>query len=107
MYGTQDIPALFEDYFGGTPWEKPEVYAKSSPIRYVQNVKTPVLIQHGEADNRVPLAQAQEFYRALDRRQVPVRMVVYPRQGHGVTEPKLQRQVMEEHLAWVEKYLKR
>ncbi|MFN7919582.1 MAG: S9 family peptidase [Bryobacteraceae bacterium] len=106
MYGTQDIPSLYEDYFGGPPWEKPDVYRRSSPINFVNNVKTPTLIQHGEADARVPPSQAYEFHRALERRNVPTRMVVYPRQGHGVTEPKFVQQVMEEHLAWVEKYLK-
>ncbi len=105
MYGTQDIPSLFEDYFGGTPWENAAVYARSSPINFVNNVRTPTLIQHGENDARVPPSQAYEFHRALERQKVPVRMVVYPRQGHGVTEPKFQQQVMEEHLAWVEKFL--
>lgn len=105
MYGTQDIPSLYEDYFGGAPWEKPEVYARSSPMQFVKNVTTPTLILHGEADDRVPPTQGHEFHRALQRRGVPARMVVYPRQGHTVTEPKFVQQVMEEHVAWVEKYL--
>jgi dipeptidyl aminopeptidase/acylaminoacyl peptidase len=107
MYGTQDIPTTYEDYFGGAPWEKPEAYARSSPIRFVQNVKTPTLLLHGENDARVPPTQAQEFYRALKRQGVPARMIVYPRQGHGPSEPKFQQHIMEEHLAWVEKYLGR
>lgn len=54
IYGTQDIPAVYEDYFGGPPWEKLEVYQKSSPMNFIQNVKTPTLILHGENDPRVP-----------------------------------------------------
>ncbi len=105
MYGTQDIPSVYEDYFGGPPWQYRDVYARSSPIQFVERVVTPMLILHGEDDHRVPVTQGYEFRRALERRGVPVRMVTYPRQGHTVTEPKLQKHVMEEHAAWAEKYL--
>lgn len=71
----------------------------------MKNVTTPTLILHGEADARVPPTQGHEFHRALERRRVPTRMVVYPRQGHSVTEPKFVQQVMKEHVAWVDKYL--
>ncbi|MEZ5400078.1 MAG: S9 family peptidase [Bryobacteraceae bacterium] len=106
MYGTQDIPSVYEDYFGGPPWDRRDVYARSSPINFIDRVSTPMLILHGEDDHRVPVTQGYEYRRALARRGVPVRMVVYPRQGHAVTEPKLQRHVMEEHAAWADKYLR-
>jgi dipeptidyl aminopeptidase/acylaminoacyl peptidase len=106
MYGTQDIPSVFEDYFGGTPWEKPAVYAKNSPMEFVTRVKTPTLIQHGEADPRVPVSQGYEYYRALKKLGVPVRMVVYPRMPHGSEEPKFTLHIMQEHLDWAEKYLR-
>lgn len=106
MYGTQDIPSVYEDYFGGPPWQLPAIYAKSSPINFVQRVKTPTLILHGESDNRVPITQGYEYYRALKRQNVPTRMVVFPRQGHGITEPKFQLQVMQEHLDWFTRYLR-
>jgi dipeptidyl aminopeptidase/acylaminoacyl peptidase len=106
MYGTQDIPSVFEDYFGGTPWEKPAIYSKNSPLEFVTRVKTPTLIQHGEADPRVPVSQGYEYYRALKKLGVPVKMVVYPRMPHGAIEPKFTQHIMEEHLEWAEKYLK-
>jgi dipeptidyl aminopeptidase/acylaminoacyl peptidase len=106
MYGTQDIPSVFEDYFGGTPWEKPAVYAKNSPMEFITRVKTPTLIQHGEADPRVPVSQGYEYYRALKKLGVPVRMVVYPRMPHGPDEPKFTLHIMQEHLDWAEKYLR-
>jgi len=105
MYGTQDIPGVFEDYFGGTPWNQPAVYARSSPLNFVHRVKTPTLILHGENDARVPPGQAQEFYRALKRQGVPTRMILYPRTPHGPREPKFQLHIMEQHLEWVEKNL--
>jgi len=107
MYGTQDIPKVFEDYFGGTPWELPNIYAKSSPMEFVGRVKTPTLILHGEADPRVPVTQGYEFHRALKRQGVPVEMVVYPRMPHGPNEPKFTQNIAERHLAWAEKWLLR
>ena len=105
MYGTHDIPAFFEDYFGGPPWTKADVYARSSPMNFAARIKTPTLLLHGENDERVPVGQAYEFYRAIKRQGIPAKMVVYPRQPHGVREPKFQQHVMEQHLAWVEQHL--
>ena len=106
MYGTQDIPAVYEDYFGGPPWGKEAVYAKSSPMNFVKNVKTPTLILHGENDPRVPTSQGFEFHTALKRLGVPTKMVVYPRTQHGPNEPKFTQNVMEQNLGWAETYLK-
>jgi len=107
MYGTQDIPTVYEDYFGGAPWDQKDVYARSSPIEFVHQVKTPTLLLHGENDIRVPPSQAHEFYRALKRRGVQTRMILYPRQPHGPNEPKFTQHIMEQHLAWVEENLKK
>jgi dipeptidyl aminopeptidase/acylaminoacyl peptidase len=72
----------------------------------VKGVSTPTLIQHGEADLRVPISQGYEFYNALKRHNVPVTMVVYPRQPHGIQEPKLMLDVMERNLAWFDRWIK-
>lgn len=106
MYGTQDIPAVYEDYFGGPPWEQLSAYQRSSPMNFIQYVKTPTLILHGENDPRVPTTQGYEFHAALKRRGVPVKMVVYPRTPHGPNEPKFTQNVMEQNLNWAESYLK-
>ncbi len=55
--GTADIPAFVPDYFGGQAWENVEIYQKHSPMFNVKGVTTPTLIQHGEADIRVPISQ--------------------------------------------------
>ena len=103
--GTADIPSFVPDYFGGQSWENPEIYAKHSAMFNVKGVTTPTLIQHGEADIRVPISQGYEFYNALKQQNVPTRMIVLPRQPHGPNEPKMQIAAMQSNLEWFEKYL--
>lgn len=104
--GTADIPSFIPDYFGGHFWENPEIYAKHSPMFNVKGVSTPTMIQHGDADIRVPISQGYEFYNALKAQGVPTRMIVLPRQPHGPNEPKMQLAAMQANLDWFEKYLK-
>jgi dipeptidyl aminopeptidase/acylaminoacyl peptidase len=103
--GTADIPAFIPDYFGGQFWEAAELYQKHSPMFNVKGVTTPTMIQHGDADIRVPISQGYEFYNALKAQGVPTRMLVLPRQPHGPTEPKMQLAAMQANLEWFEKYL--
>ncbi len=88
MYSTTDIPAYL-GWFFGTPWDNPGIYQKLSPIQYAKNVKAKILIMHGTNDARVPPTQADEFYKALKDLGKDVTYVRYPRQGHGITEPRL------------------
>jgi len=103
--GTADIPAFIPDYFGGQFWDVMDLYQKHSPIFNVKSVTTPTMIQHGDADIRVPISQGYEFYNALKVKGVPARMLVLPRQPHGPTEPKMQMAAMKANLEWFEKYL--
>jgi dipeptidyl aminopeptidase/acylaminoacyl peptidase len=102
---TDDIGGFLPSYMQKQPWEDWAVYNEHSPLRYVQNVKTPVLLQHGDADIRVPFSQGVMFYNALKRRGVPVRFLVLPRQPHGPTEPKMVQKVMQTNLAWMQQHL--
>ena len=103
--GTADIPGLIPDYFGGEFWDKLELYQQRSAIFQVQGVKTPTLIQHGVEDKRVPLSQSREFYTALKRQNVPVELVIYPRQGHDIEEPRLKIDLRRRAVAWFERWL--
>ena len=103
--GTADIPAFVPDYFGGQFWEIMDLYQKHSPMFNVKGVTTPTMIQHGEADVRVPISQGYEFYNALKVKGVPTRMLVLPRQPHGPTEPKMQLAAMKANLDWFDKYI--
>jgi dipeptidyl aminopeptidase/acylaminoacyl peptidase len=105
--GTTDIPAFVPDYFGGQSWDVIDAYQKHSAMFNVKGVKTPTMIQHGEADVRVPISQGYEFYNALKVQGVPTRMLVLPRQPHGPNEPKMQLAAMQANLEWFEKYIGR
>ncbi|MBA3322363.1 MAG: S9 family peptidase [Pyrinomonadaceae bacterium] len=103
--GTADIPGFIPDYFGGQFWENTEGYRKHSPMFNIKGVSTPTMIQHGDADVRVPISQGYELYNALKVQNVPTRMIVLPRQPHGPNEPKMQIAAMQSNLEWFEKYL--
>jgi dipeptidyl aminopeptidase/acylaminoacyl peptidase len=104
--GTADIPSFIPDYFGGEFWENPEIYARHSAMFNIKGVSTPTLVQHGEADVRVPIEQGYQLYMALKKQNVPTRMIILPRQPHGPNEPKMQIAAMQSNLDWFDKYLK-
>jgi dipeptidyl aminopeptidase/acylaminoacyl peptidase len=103
--GTADIPDFVPDFLGAEYWDDLEPYRRHSPLFHVGGVTTPTLIQQGEEDARVPVSQGYELYNALKRQGVEVRMVVYPRQPHGITEPKLRLDMMRRNLEWFREQL--
>lgn len=105
MTGTSDIPSFLPDYFEGEFWENYERYQRHSAIFNVENIRTPTLILHPEEDIRVPPSQGYELYHALDRMGVDTKMVTYPRQPHGIQEPKFIIDAAERQLEWLEKYV--
>ncbi len=104
-YYNTDITPFTIQYLGADPATDPAIYAKTSPMTYIRQAATPTLIQHGELDRRVPIANAYELRQGLEDRGVPVEMVVYKGYGHGITKPKSVRAVMEHNLAWFGHYI--
>jgi dipeptidyl aminopeptidase/acylaminoacyl peptidase len=104
-YYNTDITPFTINYLGTDPVADPEIYRKTSPMSYVKAAKTPTLIQHGEIDRRVPIANAYELRQGLEDRGVPVTMVVYKGFGHGINKPKAMRAVMQHNLAWFNHHL--
>lgn len=104
MYGTNDIPSTLDDYFGGPPYANAEGYWSASAMAFVTRVKTPTLILHGQADDRVPPSQGQELYLGLKKLGVPTEFVTYPREPHGFREPNHQVDKIERELAWFSKW---
>ena len=103
---TDDIPGFLPSYFNSQPWENWSLYNSHSPIEFVQNVTTPVLLQQCEGDQRVPISNGIMFYHALLRRNIPVRMLAMPRQAHGPIEPRMNLIVMQTNVEWFSKYIK-
>ncbi len=104
-YYNTDITPFTIQYLGADPAVDPHVYLKTSPMTYIKQARTPTLIQHGELDKRVPIANGYELRQGLEDRGVPVEMIVYKGYGHGITKPKSMKAVMEHNLAWFNHYL--
>jgi dipeptidyl aminopeptidase/acylaminoacyl peptidase len=105
LYYFSDAGDTVAEYFN-FPWEDAASLIQHSAITHVQKVSTPLLIQHGENDNRVPLSEAQEFYKALKTLHKTVEFDIYPRGGHVNFEPPLEREYMLRNLEWFKRWLK-
>lgn len=105
-YGTTEELWFPEFEFGGTPWEKPELYRDQSPSGFVKAFKTPTLVIHGALDFRVPDAQGIGMFTALQRMGVSSRLVWFPDEGHWITKPANRIVWWREMQDWLAKYLK-
>jgi dipeptidyl aminopeptidase/acylaminoacyl peptidase len=99
-WGTTDIPDFVEYEVDGLPWERPDRYAKHSPISHVANVTTPVMLFHWEGDLRCPISQTDEYFQALRRLGREVVMVRYPGGFHIVRYPSQMVDYLQRHLDW-------
>ena len=93
--------------FGGTPWDKPEQYAKYSPSNYVKDFKTPTLVIHGELDFRVPYTQGLELFTALQMQKVPSKLLIFPDEGHWVLKPQNSLLWYRTFLDWLDSWVKK
>lgn len=84
-YGSSDAQGLTEFEFFGKPWDNQALYDTLSPIRYVQKVKTPMLLVQSEEDHRTPMGSAEIWFMSLKKQGVPVEMVRYPRSNHDLS----------------------
>ncbi len=105
FHGQSDVPGLMEYGLGGQPLASAETYRKLSPMTYVERVKTPLLITHGERDLRVPITQAEQYYRALKKRGAETVFLRYPREGHSIQEPNHQIDLFQRQLEWFDSHL--
>jgi dipeptidyl aminopeptidase/acylaminoacyl peptidase len=80
-YGSSNTWRLFEGEFGTTPWEDPEIVREQSPITYVANIQTPLLLLHADTDFRTTIAGAEALYRAMKVLNKEVEFVRYPREA--------------------------
>ncbi|HWS56039.1 MAG TPA: S9 family peptidase [Pyrinomonadaceae bacterium] len=106
MYGVTEELWFPEWEFGGTPWEKPEAYAKWSPHRHARNFRTPTLVTHGEIDYRVPIDQGLQLFTYLQKQDVPSKLIVFPDEGHWILKPQNSMFWYANVLDWLDRYLK-
>jgi dipeptidyl aminopeptidase/acylaminoacyl peptidase len=106
--GTTDIPEEeFLVHARKRPWDNFQFFLERSPIRHVQKHRTPLLIMHGKDDPRVHPSQSLELYRYLKMmNQAPVRLVLYPGEGHGNRKAAARYDFHLRMLQWMEHYLK-
>jgi dipeptidyl aminopeptidase/acylaminoacyl peptidase len=84
-----------------------DVMWERSALKHVANAHTPTLLMHGENDNDVPIAEAEQYYIALKDVGVDTVMVRYPREGHGIRESKHVVDSIDRCIGWYEKYFPR
>jgi dipeptidyl aminopeptidase/acylaminoacyl peptidase len=101
-YGENSIDQWMVPFFGKTVYDDAAVYAKSSAIEYIKNVKTPTLVVVGDRDGECPAPQSFEFWHALRAEGVKTQLVIYPNEGHGFRDPAHRRDVLERALNWFE-----
>lgn len=104
-YGENSIDQWMIPFFGASVYEDPAVYAKSSAINFIKNATTPMLIVVGDRDGECPAPQSFEMWHALNTMHVPVKLVVYPNEGHGFSNPNDERDVLERAIQWFDKYM--
>lgn len=107
FYSTSLYQDLIHAEFGGQPWDNYDLLWDRSPLKHIKKAKTPLLLLHGEQDNDVHITQAEEMYTALRMRGVDAVLVRYPREGHGLREPRHREDSLARTIQWFDRYLKK
>jgi dipeptidyl aminopeptidase/acylaminoacyl peptidase len=105
LYYLADAGAVMDEYFK-KPWENRESYTAHSPLTFVEQVRTPLLLQHGENDPRVPIASARKFYEALKALGRTVEFDIFPRGSHVQYQPVAERESMQRNYDWFLRWIK-
>ena len=105
QWGTSDTIYSREVNLGGPPWEQGSVWRDQNPIRYAAKFRTPTLVSVGENDFRVPLNNSLEYWSALQRMQVPSRLIVFPDENHWILKGEDSRLFYTEVSAWLARWL--
>ena len=105
QWGTSDTIYGREINNGGPVWEQGPVWREQNPIRYMAQFKTPTLVTIGEQDFRVPLNNSLEYWSALQRQQVPSRLVVFPDENHWILKGENSKVFYQEIHDWLARWL--
>lgn len=100
FHGVSNLPLWDSVHYDEDPY-KFEKFLKFSPLWHVENIKTPILLAHGIEDPYVPVGQFYQFFRALKDKRKDVRLLLFPREGHGFKEKKHIEKYYEEIFKWL------
>lgn len=106
--GTRDGAYGHAQDFGGDLFQNFQAYWDTSPLKYAANVKTPTLVMHSDNDNRVPLEQGEQWFRALKHFGVTAEFVIFPRENHNLTRTGEPRHLVESlnwQVYWFDRFL--
>lgn len=104
-YANTDIHQFTRMYLGDNPWDNPEIYKKTSPMTYIKSACTPVMIQHGEEDTRVPVPNAYELYQGLKDMGNETELIIFKGMNHSPNKPGINRAIMEQNFKWFTKHI--
>jgi dipeptidyl aminopeptidase/acylaminoacyl peptidase len=102
--GTTDVPGYWVKEFGALI-DQPERYAEWSPHHFVREIRTPMLVIHGDKDYRVPVGEALRLWWDLQREGVESAYLYYPDEGHWILKPGNARVWYETVWAWLAKHV--
>ena len=105
QWGTSDSAYHREVMIGSPPWGGDPLWRAQSPIAYADRFATPILLSVGDRDYRVPLNNTLAMWTALQRREVPSRLLVFPDANHWITKAEDSRRWYDEVAQWLQRYL--
>jgi dipeptidyl aminopeptidase/acylaminoacyl peptidase len=107
FFGTSDVPQLIEREFDMYPFDDIAKAWQQSPLAYVRNINTPLVLEHQDQDYRVPVSEAEQLYAALKRLKKEVTLIRYPREGHEMSragEPRHRVDRLNRMTGWFDGY---
>ena len=105
FHGVSTIPAWDRLFWQANPYDLEGPFVRYSPVYHAENVRTPTLILHGEADTTVPVGQAYEWFRALREHEVEAKLVTYPGEGHVIREKAHLEDMLSRVMGWFDRHL--
>ncbi len=105
VFGARTWPHVTAAWFGAQPWEMPARYDAASPARRLVDVQAPVLLVHGEDDDRVPVSQSRLAFHLLGARGVQTDLRLFPRQGHVFRDDWARAEMLDRVVEWMGTHL--
>ena len=93
-------------YLGGDPWSNPDYWTERSAYSHLDKVRTPTILFHGAEDRTDTMEQSMNYFAGLRHLGVEARFILFPREGHGIAEPRHRRTLLIEEVRWLHRYVR-